>query len=239
MKRCILVIVISWLMSVIICGCGKNEIPDLTEDEMKAVGEFAAFSLMKYDANNRSRLVNLDKYVVVESVPLAEKPEEEPAGMGEVEDTPIVEIEPSEEIVEFVDLGSVLELPENVFIRYDGTSRGNVYPENPGGRISVVAEQGKQVLVLYFNMENSSVEEQYIDIFGMNQKYAVVINGDEMTTCSITLLPNDLSTMRQKVGAGESLELLLLTQIDANIMEIDDITLRVSCDDASYNVRLQ
>ena len=37
--------------------CG-NEIPDLTEEESQRIGEYAAVTLLKYDANNRSRLVD-------------------------------------------------------------------------------------------------------------------------------------------------------------------------------------
>ena len=41
------------MLSMTACG---NEIPDLTEEESQRVGEYAAVTLLKYDANNRSRL---------------------------------------------------------------------------------------------------------------------------------------------------------------------------------------
>ena len=56
MKKVIVAFVSMLLMSLIITGCGKNQIPDLTEDEIKAIGEYTAFTLMKYDANHSSRL---------------------------------------------------------------------------------------------------------------------------------------------------------------------------------------
>ena len=43
------------MLSMTACG---NEIPDLTEEESQRVGEYAAVTLLKYDANNRSRLVD-------------------------------------------------------------------------------------------------------------------------------------------------------------------------------------
>lgn len=43
------------MLSMTACG---NEIPNLTEEESQRVGEYAAVTLLKYDANNRSRLVD-------------------------------------------------------------------------------------------------------------------------------------------------------------------------------------
>ena len=43
------------MLSMTACG---NEIPDLTEEESQRIGEYAAVTLLKYDANNRSRLVD-------------------------------------------------------------------------------------------------------------------------------------------------------------------------------------
>ena len=45
------------VMALGMTACG-NEIPDLTEAESQRVGEYAAVTLLKYDANNRSRLVD-------------------------------------------------------------------------------------------------------------------------------------------------------------------------------------
>ena len=39
MKKVIVAFVSMLLMSLIITGCGKNQISDLTEDEIKAIGE--------------------------------------------------------------------------------------------------------------------------------------------------------------------------------------------------------
>ena len=45
------------VMALGMTACG-NEIPDLTEEESQRVGEYAAVTLLKYDANHRSRLVD-------------------------------------------------------------------------------------------------------------------------------------------------------------------------------------
>ena len=43
-------------------GCAENQIPDLTADQEKAVGEYVALTLMRYDAGHRSRLMDLSLY---------------------------------------------------------------------------------------------------------------------------------------------------------------------------------
>ena len=40
----------------LLTGCGA-QMPDLTDEQMDAVGEYAGLLLVKYDANNRIRLL--------------------------------------------------------------------------------------------------------------------------------------------------------------------------------------
>ena len=74
-------------MALTMTACG-NEIPDLTEEESQQIGEYAAVTLLKYDANNRSRLVDpeiviakLEKDAAKETGKQENVPtEEQPAG---------------------------------------------------------------------------------------------------------------------------------------------------------------
>ena len=50
------------VMALGMTACG-NEIPDLTEAESQRVGEYAAVTLLKYDANHRSRLVDPENVI--------------------------------------------------------------------------------------------------------------------------------------------------------------------------------
>ena len=45
------------LAAVFMTGCAEDAIPVMDEEQQKMIGEFAAITLLKYDANNRSRLV--------------------------------------------------------------------------------------------------------------------------------------------------------------------------------------
>jgi len=58
MKKKIVAVVC--MIPLLLGGC-NSEFPDLTDEQAKVIGEYAAVTLLKYDANNRSRLVDLDQ----------------------------------------------------------------------------------------------------------------------------------------------------------------------------------
>ncbi len=80
-KRNFAAILIAAVMCAGLAGCGENAIPDMTDEQVKMIGEYVAVTMMKYDANHRSRLVDLpeDKKPQPPTEPEATK---EPSGMG-------------------------------------------------------------------------------------------------------------------------------------------------------------
>ena len=88
-KRRAAFIVTALLMTAGLTGCGENQIPDLSEDEIRAVGKYVAVTMMRYDINHRSRLMELTDPVLEESA--GEQVPEEPSGMPPVDDTPVVD----------------------------------------------------------------------------------------------------------------------------------------------------
>jgi len=61
MKKFTCVICIMSLMVLTLAGCGS--IPDMTEEQEKMVSEYAVSLLLKYDAANHSRLVDVDSTI--------------------------------------------------------------------------------------------------------------------------------------------------------------------------------
>ena len=49
------------VMIMCLTGCAENQIPTMTDEQIYEVSEYVAITLMKYDASNRSRLVELDE----------------------------------------------------------------------------------------------------------------------------------------------------------------------------------
>ena len=61
MKKFICAICVMTFFILTLSGCGS--IPDMTEDQEDMVSEYAVSLLLKYDAANHSRLVNVDKII--------------------------------------------------------------------------------------------------------------------------------------------------------------------------------
>ena len=61
MKKFVSIIFIMSLLLLTFAGCGS--IPDMTEEQEEMVSEYAVSLLLKYDAANHSRLVNVDSVI--------------------------------------------------------------------------------------------------------------------------------------------------------------------------------
>ena len=93
MKKKIVAAALAILMCLGTTGCGENAIPNLDEEELQAIGEYTAVTLMKYDANRRSRLVELPEETTEPTEPSEQVPQEtpEPSGMAPVDETPVID----------------------------------------------------------------------------------------------------------------------------------------------------
>lgn len=246
MKKMIAVLLAMLMLVIALGGCGKNEIPDMTEDEMKAIGEYAAFTLMKYDANHRSRLVDLSKYnnkveasENEEESALEESAEESSTESGTLESNPITEGIQEEDLPGIEVMNEIFELPENVNISYSGLFLCSKYPVEGDGLIAVTADENKQILVIQLQIENLSEQDQMIDIFGKNLKYIVEVNGNVESSCLTTLLPDDFSTMRGSIEKHAHVNLVLLASISSDIADIENLKIKLKDDLNVYTIKLK
>ena len=111
-------------------GCAENQIPDVSEEEMRAIGEYVAYTMVKYDVGHGSRLMDLPPVEEMdEQAPVPTRSPEETVGMDPVDDTPVVDA--SGEVV--TDEGQSMEepsysaeevmgLPEGVALSFAGKS---------------------------------------------------------------------------------------------------------------------
>ena len=146
-------------------GCAENQIPDMTEEEMQAMGEFVAYTLTKYDVGHSSRLMDLPPEE--NKVPGATPPPAEPAEKTEtepVEDTTVTEapgVEP-EGATDYT-AEEVMELPEGVILEYTGQEICDSYP-GESEAFAVSATEGKKLLVLKFSITNTLEQEVRVDL---------------------------------------------------------------------------
>lgn len=229
------------VLSLGLTGCGENQIPDLTEEEMRQVGEFVAITMMKYDINHKSRLMDL---VEVEAVPEENVPEsEEPSGMGPVEDTPVVDAVGTEDTPEgSYSLEMVMGLPEGVNISFLEHTVCDSYPDDgeiPSGGFSLDASEGKKLLVLHFSLTDTTGQEQSIDLFSSDAVYTVTVNGEYSRRALTTMLLDDLATYKGSLSAGGSAEAVLVIEVEDGMAEaITSLSLKVKNGENAHTIQL-
>lgn len=236
------------LIAAIIClglaGCGENAIPELTESEMQIIGEYTAFTMMKYDASNRSRLVDLPQ----EAEPAAPEPmeteppreTEEPSGMGVADDTPVTDMSQEEDPGSMED---VLGLAEGVSVSYVGAELCDTYPhdEEIGGLVVNASSEEKKLLVLRFRFSNETGQEQTVDIASQREmNFRITVNEDYRRNAMTALLLDDMTVLKKTIPAGESTEAVLIIEVEQrSIEEISSISLNLKNDLKTYTIQLK
>lgn len=226
-----------------LAGCG-NAIPEMTMEQQELVVEFAASELLKYDVNYQSKLT-------------APEPEQQPEEeQGEQPKEPLIEEETlPEEIIADTDVtivdntGTVeaqnisiadfLDLT-GVEISYAGYEIVDTYPEGEAKEayFFMSATEGNKLLVLRFSALNVSGEELSIDLSKSQTRYKIILNGTEKNALT-TMLLNDMAYYQGTLAANESIELVLLCEIQDDQTEfIDTLQLKMKSVDDSATISL-
>ena len=226
-----------------LAGCG-NAIPEMTMEQQELVVEFAASELLKYDVNYQSKLT-------------AHEPEQQhEEEQGEQPKEPLIEEETlPEEIIADTDVtivdntGTVeaqnisiadfLDLT-GVEISYAGYETVDTYPEGEAKEayFFMSATEGNKLLVLQFSALNVSGEELSIDLAKSQTRYKIILNGTEKNALT-TMLLNDMAYYQGTLAANESIELVLLCEIQDDQTEfIDTLQLKIKSVDDSATISL-
>ena len=239
MKKRFLLFLAAGILVLGLAGCGENQIPDLTDEEMQMVGEYAAITLMRYDANHRSRLVDYSLLMETPEPEVTPEPVEtkEPAGMDPVDDTPVI----SEGIGNgSATMEEVLELPEGLSVVYMGEELHKIYyPEGENSALSLPAAEGKQILALSFSIMNASDQEQSVDFLSMAPEFRVTVNGTYTRRALMTNFENDMSLYKGTIPAMQSVPLAILIEVeDTDAENLSSISLNLKNESNSCTIQL-
>lgn len=232
--------VMAVLLVFALTGCGENVIPDMTKEEVQAVGEYAAITLMKYDASNRSRLVELPEDTKPE--PDAAQPSDsaqEPSGMRPVDDTPVVDA-PGKDAEESDDLNEALGLVQGVSITYQGETVCDRYPTDQEAGFAIPATKGKRLLVLSFLVVNETGEEQAVNLAARGLTFRMTVNEEFSKQVLPATLPNDLTTLEGAIPTGGSMEAVLVVEIEEELAaDVRSISLKLKNEENVYTIRIK
>ncbi len=235
---------ISVAMMLLLTGCGVNY-PELTAEEEVLVGEYAAKLLLKYDANNRSRLIVREELGEEDSVSEEkEEPQEQPEvslGEPEVVEPPIEYNEaPPANMISSPE--EFYELSEGISIDYLGMELCDSYPAEgqADSYFALDATEGKTLMVLKFKIENQAQSEQNVDLLTQNVLFRITANGGYTRNTLTTMLLDDMSTYVGTLGAGEAEEVVLLAEVDDDVANsISTLMLNLKNDVKTCTIQLQ
>ncbi len=230
-------------MAFAMTACG-NEIPDLTEEESQRVGEYAAVTLLKYDANNRSRLVDPEIVIARLEKDAAKEAgrqenaqtEEQPAGSTTSE----VQMPTAQEDIT-TSLEDFFGLATGVTLTYEDYQIADSYPEDGSADdyFALDASAGKKLLVLRFALTNGSAQEENVDFLHTSSRYIITVNGSTRGDALMTMLPNDMSTYAETLSPGETQELVLLLEVNEDVAgSVQSISLRLKNASNEYTISL-
>ncbi len=213
MKKRGLILITTAALSMTACG---SAIPDMTEEQNAMVVEYAAGLLLKYDKNHHSRLVD------------EPEPEEEEVRSQE-EEVPVQEPQPEEEQTQETAVVDVSEEPEAVVyqsieefygieglaFRFMGYELKDMYPDNNSDEMffAMNASSGCKLVVLHFNAENISGQDQSLDMLSVNGKFKISFNGESPKYALTTMLTDDLSSYQGTIAAGGTQQLVLVAEL--------------------------
>lgn len=232
------------LLIISLTGCTQNRIPDLTDEQMQMMGEFAAFNLMKYDANGRSRLVDYTDMLSTPEPEPAQDPAaegtetQEPQGMDPVDDTPVTGA-PGSEAGNAYTAASVLGLPEGMEIVFTEYGLYDVYPEGDEGSFALSATEGKKLLVLNFSIINATGQDQEIDFLTLSPQFGITVNGDYSRRAWMTMLENDMTTFVGTVPNAGAVSAVLVIEVEEAAAEnISSVSLDIKNDSKKCTMQL-
>ena len=237
-------------------GCA-SEIPELTPEQEQQVGEYAAFAMLKYDAEHRSRLVDYSEVeaadekarAAAEAAAAAELAREietgessKPEGTYDANGNLIDVVDSSAGgVAETVSMEEFLELASGITLTYQGYTVQGSYPEESDVSefFAVDATPGKKFLVLWYSLYNGSGSDQHINFLSDNISMRGRINNDINVTGLVTMLDDDMSTLDINMKNDEERECVLIFELDEGAAsDIDSIVIKLVKDNSDWERKL-
>lgn len=215
---------------LLLTGCGTKAY-DLTEAEESQIVNYAAHVVSKYNAYQKDGLVYVDQSVE------ETEPEETATGSESVDGTEIMDETPAGSTLDDVFGADGLE------VTYLTNELNENYIESNIGDAGVLPD-GKQYLILYFDVVNPTDKGIVLDVSSWNATFKVDYTSQdgnsESASCYTTFLTTDLSGYDESnlINAGETKSAVLLFEIPGSVTEVSDVVLHVTRDDTTYEIKL-
>lgn len=254
------------LAGLIACGIfvttGCGQVIDLTDEENHLIAEYAAELLLKYDRNYDTRynpdeledttetMTETDATTeatteVVSTTEAATTEQDAPADGQTTQAQPVTDEAVKEDIGATVDSDFDIAAfvgESRISVRYAYYMVVDSYPsyDQDGMYIEVQAPEGYKLLVLKFEVENKTNEDQAVDLYNKDVNYNIVVNNSRTTKQMLTILADDLYTYDKTIQASSREETVLLyTVSDSVANKWTDLKLQVKYGGTSAVLQLE
>lgn len=250
----------AWIALVVavmlgLSGCGQ--VIDLTDEENHLIAEYAAELLLKYDRNYDTKYD--PEEATTEATPTEATTQEttteavteattEMTTETAVEATTEAQVSSEESVTEEItttvadDFDIAAFVGENrISVRYAYNMVVDSYPsyDEDGRYIEVEAPEGYKMLVLKFEVENKTNEDQKIDLYSKDINYNIIVDNTRKTKQMLTILQDDLYTYNKTIAASSREETVLLyTVSDSVANNMKDLKLLIQYGGASAVIQL-
>lgn len=254
------------LAGLIACGIfvttGCGQVIDLTDEENHLIAEYAAELLLKYDRNYDTRynpdeledttetMTETDAATeatteVVTTTEAATTEQDAPADGQTMQAQPVTDEAVKEDIGATVDSDFDIAAfvgESRISVRYAYYMVVDSYPsyDQDGMYIEVQAPEGYKLLVLKFEVENKTNEDQAVDLYNKDVNYNIVVDNSRTTKQMLTILADDLYTYDKTIQASSREETVLLyTVSDSVANKWTDLKLQVKYGGTSAVLQLE
>jgi len=211
------------IFSMMLCLSGCSQVTPLTDQEQGMIAEYIAHLMLKYDRGYESTLaesveVEEDPGLIEEEFDVLDEEVTKPSEPEVSEPSEQIPTEPEEpkepdETVADAELSEIYANPA-VRISYQGYEEHAEYPAGEESYFSLVAPEGKKLVVVKFRVRNVTEEEILFSQLESEIKYRLDLDAETIVKPSMTLLMNDLQYMDVQIKAGEEQEAVVVFSVD-------------------------
>lgn len=232
------------ILSVMIVGVtGCVETIELDEEQEDKFIQYSVFSVLEHDKNY---LVNLEQ-IKLDPILDENAGYEEPTTEGTQQNEPATDSSGgnnnqsgSSGAVTVNNMSEAIGVA-GVSFTYKGMKVCDSYPENDGTPAFVIkAVPGQKLVVLNFEMTNTTGAELKVDISSMDLYFKGVFNNTIKTNALVTLLPEALNTYISTIPAGGTVNTVLVYEMsDGYVNNLSEITIDVKSDKGTKSIKIQ
>lgn len=232
------------LTAIFLTGCGEP-LHEMTDQEHELVVQYAAKTLSKYNIYQKDGVCAVNKALLEDEKQKDTPPED-------TEDTKDTETSTEGLDAEVTDTQEgddkntqsfpVATLEQALGLTGIQTSFKEPYLDDmflKEGVYAIDAAEGKTFYVMKIALSNNTAESIPIDVLSKDGRFRVEI-GKSKVTATTTLLPEDLANYQGTIAAGETVETVLLFEIDKSVAEnLSGVQLFYTQGDATYYIQCE